>query len=50
MVSMLALSMVDFGFRPRLGQIKDYELVLLLLHEAPAVRRKSEDWLARNLE
>jgi hypothetical protein len=30
MVSMISLSMVDHGFEPRLGQIKDYKIGYLV--------------------
>ena len=45
MVSVLASSVVDRGFEPRLSQTKDYE-IWYLLHAA--LRSKSKDWLARN--
>ena len=49
MVSMLASSAVDRGFESRSGQTKDYKIDICCFsakHEA--LRRKSNDWLARN--
>ena len=49
MVSMLALSAVDRGFKPRSGQTKDYKIgICCLSAKHAALRRKSKDWLARN--
>jgi hypothetical protein len=49
MVSVLALSAVDRGFEPRLGQTKDYEIVICCFFaKHSALRRKSKDWLSRN--
>ena len=42
MVSVLALSAVDRGFEPRLGQIKDYEIgMCCFFAKHAALRRKS---------
>jgi hypothetical protein len=49
MVSMLALSVVDHGFEPRLGQTKDYKIgICCFCAKHTALRSKSKDWLARN--
>ena len=49
MVSMLALSAVDLWFKPRLGQIKDYEIGICCFSAKHATLSiKSKDWLARN--
>ena len=49
MVSMLASSAVDCGFKPRLCQTKDYIIgICWFSANHPALRRKSKDWLARN--
>ena len=49
MVSVLALSAVDHGFKPWLGQIKDYKIgIRCFSAKHAALRRKSKDWLARN--
>ena len=43
MVSVLALSVVDRGFEPRLGQTKDYTLwYVLLLREAGSIKEKKQ--------
>jgi hypothetical protein len=48
MVSELASSVVDRGFEPRSGQIKDYKIgICCLSAKHAALRRKSKDWLAR---
>ena len=51
MVSVPALSVVVRGFEPRSGQNKDYKIGIcsLFAKHAP-LRRKSKDWLARNLD
>jgi hypothetical protein len=50
MVSVLATSAVDRGFKPLSVQTKDYEIIVLFCFSAKhaALRRKSEDWLTRN--
>ena len=49
MVSVLALSAVDRGFEPQLGQTKDYEIgICCFSTKHAALRRKSKDWLAQN--
>ena len=49
MVSMLASSVVDRGYKPRSGQTKDYEIgICCFSAKYAALRRKSKDWLARN--
>ena len=49
MVSVLASSSVDRGFETRSGQTKDYKnWYLLFSAKHAALRRKSNDWLARN--
>ena len=50
MVSVLASSAVDRVFEHRSGQTKDYKIGICCFsakHET--LRRKSKDWLARNL-
>ena len=48
-VSVLASSAVDRGFKSRSGQTKDYQLVFVAYNAKHAeLRRKSKDWLARN--
>ena len=45
MVSVLALSVVDREFEPRLGQTKDYEIgICCFSAKHAALRRKSKDW------
>jgi hypothetical protein len=49
MVSVLASSAVDHGFKPRSGQTKDYTIGICYLSvKHAALRSKSKDWLARN--
>ena len=49
MVSVLAASAVDRGFRLRSGQIKDNKIgIYCFSTKHIALRRKSKDWLARN--
>jgi hypothetical protein len=49
MVCLLAWRIVDRGFEPRSGQTKDYEIdMCCLTAKHTALRRKSNDWLARN--
>jgi hypothetical protein len=49
MVSVLASSAVDHGFKPRSGQTKDYKIgICYLSAKHAALRSKSKDWLARN--
>ena len=48
MVNVLALSVLDCGFKPRLGQTKDYKIgICCFSAKHAALRRKSKDWLAR---
>jgi hypothetical protein len=50
MVSLLALSALDSGFEPQSGQTKDYKIgICCFSAKHAALRRKSKDWLARNL-
>ena len=49
MVSVLALSAVDCGFKSRLGQTKDYKIgICCFSAKLAALKRKSKEWLARN--
>ena len=49
MVSMLASSVVDRGFKPRSGQTKDFKICIHCFSaKHTALRKKSKDWLARN--
>jgi hypothetical protein len=49
MVSVLASSAVDRGFDTRSGQTKDYKICIYCFYAKHAsLRRKNEDWLARN--
>ena len=49
MVSMLASTVVDCGFKPRSGQTKNYEIgICCFAAKNAALRRKSKDWLAQN--
>jgi hypothetical protein len=49
MVSVLASSAVGRGFEPLLGQTKNYEIgICCFFAKHAALRRKSNDWLARN--
>ena len=49
MVSVLVSSAVDRGFKPRLGQTKDYKIgIYCFSAKHTALRRKSKDWLAWN--
>ena len=49
MVSVLASSAVDRGFKPQSGQTKDYEIgICCFFARHAALRSKSKDWLARN--
>ena len=49
MVSVLASSAVDRGFESRSGQAKDYTIGFCCFStKHAALRRKSNDWLARN--
>jgi hypothetical protein len=46
-VSVFASSVVDRGFEPRLGQIKDYEIgICCFSGKYAALRGNSKDWLA----
>ena len=47
MVSVLALSAVDRGFKPPTGQTKDYKIgICCFSAKHAALRRKSKDWQA----
>ena len=46
MVSMLASSVVDRGFDPRLGQTKDYKIVICCFSAMHAAIRREEQRLA----
>ena len=51
MVSVFASSVVDRGFEPRSGQIKDYKIDICFFsskHAALRRERESKDWLARD--
>jgi hypothetical protein len=49
MVSVLATSAVDRGFKPISGQTKDYKIGICCFSTKHAsLRRKTKDWLARN--
>ena len=49
MVSMLASSAVDRWFEPRSGQTKDCKIgICCFSSKHAALRRKNNDWLARN--
>ena len=49
MVSMLASSAVNHGFKPRSGQTNEYKIgICCFSAKHAALRRKSKDWLARN--
>jgi hypothetical protein len=49
MVSVLSLSVIDRGFKPRSGQTKDYKNGICCFSAmCAALRRKSKDWLGRN--
>ena len=51
MVSVFASSAIGHGFKPLLGQIKDYAIVFGFLHfsaKHTVLISRSKDWLARN--
>ena len=49
MVRVLALSAVDYGFKPQLGGTKDYKIgICCFSAKHTALRIKSTDWLAQN--
>ena len=49
MISVLASSVVDCEFEPRLGQTKDYKIGICCFSAKPTtLRSKSKDWLAQN--
>jgi hypothetical protein len=49
MVSVLASSAVDRGFKSRLSQIKDYKIgICSFSTKHAALRKKSKDWMAQN--
>ena len=48
-VSVLALSVVDRGFKSWLGQTKDYNIGICYFSvKHTALRKKSKDWLTQN--
>ena len=48
-VNVLASSAVDHGFKPRLGQAKDYKIgIACFSAKHAALKSKSKDWLACN--
>ena len=48
-VSMLASSVVDRGFKPWSGQTKDFKISICYFSaKHGALRKKSKDWLARD--
>jgi hypothetical protein len=48
MISMLASSAVDRGFKSQSGPTKDYKISICCFSaKHAALRRKSKDWLAR---
>jgi hypothetical protein len=48
MITMLASSEVDRGFKQRSSQTKDYKIgICCFSAKHAALRRKSKDWLAR---
>ena len=48
MVSMLAVSVVDRGFEPLSGQIRDYKIgICCFSSKHAALRRKRKNWLAQ---
>ena len=50
MFNVLASSAVDRGFKPRLGQTKDYQIGICCFSAKHAtLRRKSKDWFSLNL-
>ena len=49
MVSVVTSSVVDRGFEPQSGQIKDYKIGICCFSAKHAeLRRKSKDWLVLN--
>jgi hypothetical protein len=49
MVSVLASSVVDRGFKSRSGQTKDYKICICCFSaKHTALRRKSKDWMVQN--
>jgi hypothetical protein len=49
MVNVLALSLIDLGYEPRLGQSQDYKIgICCFSTEHATLMRKNKDWLARN--
>ena len=49
MVSLLASNVVDRGFEPRSVQTKHFKICICCFSaKDAALRRKSDDWLARN--
>ena len=51
MVSVLASRAVDRGFESHSGHTKDYKISICCFSaKHTALRRKSKDWLARNLD
>jgi len=49
MVSVLASSVVESGFKPRSGQTKDYKIdICCFSAKHAALRSTSKDWLTQN--
>jgi hypothetical protein len=49
MVSILTLSLIDHGFKPRSGKTKDYKIgICCFSTKHTALRRKSKDCLAQD--
>ena len=49
MVSVLASSAVERGFKPQSGQTKDYKIGICCFSAKHAtLRRKSKDWVTQN--
>jgi hypothetical protein len=45
MVDVLALSLIDLGYEPRLGQSKDYKIgICCFSTEHATLMRKNKDW------
>jgi hypothetical protein len=49
MVSVLVLSAIDLGFKPRSGKPNDYAICMCCFSaKHAALKKKSKDWLDRN--
>jgi hypothetical protein len=48
MVSVLASSVVDHGFKSRSGQTEDHEIGICCFSAKQTLKSKSKDWLAQN--